>query len=1040
MATSENAMQGVTDTADRNSAETPRNSSRRTWARRHRVLAVALSLISVGIVAVAILLYQHWAGDAKDIVSIELAGQTTTISDTVREHGTGGLYRHALIYDAIVIAGYLIGFVLANLIALQAASTAFGRRIFGLAIGAVVAAALLDAAEDLTLWQTLPTPVPSDKNWAIAAAACAFAKFVLLIPAAIVGAIAVLTILWRGALRPLTEFQGRKSQLEALRTETDPKLPATDVDEGLAAAADQSAGVQRAAWRANSNLPGVGRQQQQLGFCVSGGGIRSATFALGALSTLRLELLQARYLVSVSGGGYATGALRLALQDLREREQTWHSSATAADVFMPGSPELQHTRRHGRYLADGAAEWLRAVGTIVRGVLVNLLIIGVVVVLSARLLAHAYASFPHADSVDSVLQADHFRLQPGVGWAAALPAVLALLLWAFNVLAEPQWVALRQRLRQIALGALALAIAVTAFGVVIPLLAFACSKAPSSGTLTGTGVPISSAGGLLAAFLALGTNPNSRKKALADANKVVTFYGKASGKRRGIAARAGMLIGGLVLVAGLLLLFGVVLASTGAINGHSHWPGHVREYVFTAVFGAVLLFFLGADQVRWSLHPFYRRRLSTAFAVRRLRAGGAVKSAAYRYEELTPLASTDKPGYATSAPDFPQVIFACSAHVSGQQLTPPGRQVLGWTMAADYLGSPLLGWVNTGGTYNGVSPTIQRDLTVEAAQAISGAAIASQMGRMQAGYTRLLTLTNVRLGSWLPNPAYIGQLKEHDTSWWLSRIPRRRYLATLAKELFGHYPADAPLIYVTDGGHYDNLGLIELLRHRCEQIVCIDASGDSGDVAATLAQAVQLAYEELGVVIELDDPGQLTSENKQPATPSALITALGARVKRSCVVTGRITYPPLGPDLPAATGKLVLGKAVLTADAPFDVLAYASGDVSFPNDSTADQWYDADRFDSYHALGRFVGKQVGTRFEWLTEPGTAPWPPPSSEPVMPSPSVPLQPQVPQVPQLSPSLQAETRPPSPSEPSYSTVLIRFTRRFLNDGSGRGPYRR
>ena len=423
-------------------------------------------------------------------------------------------------------------------------------------------------------------------------------------------------------------------------------------------------------------------------------------------------------------------------------------------------------------------------------------------------------------------------------------------------------------------------------------------------------------------------------------------------------------LGLLAIVGALLLLLGEVLATTGPAGVRSTWPGHAREWSVTLFVAGVLAFFAVVDQVRWSLHPFYKRRLSTAFAARRVKVAGHVHGAAYDFDhEVTALAGLPQ-HYGARVPGFPQVIFSCAAHVSGQKLTPPGRHVVPWTMSGDYIGSPAIGWARTSDVYAQVAPTLRLDLTVQAAAAISGAAIAAQMGRMDAAYSKLLTLTNVRLGSWLPNPAYLRRLLAvREDGWSLPRFPRRRYLATLGRELAGAFPVDGPLVFVTDGGHYENLGLVELLRHRCKTIYCIDASGDHPDVPTTLGQAIELAYEELGVVVTMDRPERLGAGSgvAAAATPTDEMRAdMRDRLAEACVVTGTISYPDLGPGLPAATGRIVIGKTVLTTAAPFDVLAHASRNPLFPHESTADQWFDHGQFDAYHALGRYVGAEMLT--------------------------------------------------------------------------------
>ena len=138
-------------------------------------------------------------------------------------------------------------------------------------------------------------------------------------------------------------------------------------------------GQAQARWRNAGRVP-PGRPPAEVGICASGGGIRSASVTLGALQALRREvLLRARYLVSVSGGGYMTGAFQLALTRANPEAE---SLAAPGDVFTPGSAEEDHLRRHGKYLADGGREWLTALGVVLRGVAASLglLTLGVVVI------------------------------------------------------------------------------------------------------------------------------------------------------------------------------------------------------------------------------------------------------------------------------------------------------------------------------------------------------------------------------------------------------------------------------------------------------------------------------------------------------------------------------------------------------------------------------------------------------------------------------------------------------------------------------------
>jgi hypothetical protein len=933
--------------------------------RRHRSLAIGTALAAIALVVISYLFYRHSSKSAPDSVTIELAGSISVINRLISDKG-GDAYLHFFNRQFLTISLNWVAIVLAGSLGYALSNTRMARRASKLAVLAGSATAALAIVANVAMRFVLPHPASSDRGWATLAQAATFTRFAFLFPAAVIGLIAVTTALWRAIPLSLLEKASpwRKKELAALKPSGATELVTFPAQQDLP---DEAARL-RAAWWANSQIART-REPQATGFCISGGGIRSATFALGALASLRPQLLKSRYLVSVSGGGFTAGAMQLALQPPTETEtdgEPGQSVATPADVFMPGSCELDHTRRHGKYLAEGTSQWLLAIGTVLRGVAVNVITLALFTVLLGRLIAHAYASYP-----GDLLAQDHWQIPAGILWSIGLLFAAALAAWLVAVLVEPQCLRTRAALRSFSRGSAGAGLLVAVFGVALPFLAFICHK-PASGTLTGLGLPTSLSGGAVAALAVVLTNPNSRRTVTSEATKVKTWYGKASPVRRSLAVRAAIVLGLAAMVFGMLLMLGVVLSSTGTVGGTSTWPGHWEEGWLTVAFALAFGFLVIIDQVRWSLHPFYRRRLASAFSVRRVRRGNRVSAEPYDFEtETTPLACMTGPNYCDQPTGFPQLIFSCAAHVSGQDITPPGRNVVPWTMSGDYVGSPLLGWARTEQLYAATPPTVRRDLTVQAAQAISGAAIASQMGRMQQLYSKLLTLSNVRLGSWLPNPTYIDQLTAIDgPAWWRPRIPRRRYLNSLVRELVGHFPSDGPLLYVTDGGHYDNLGLIELLRHRCATVVCIDASGDISDVAATLAEDIRLAYEELGVEIELDKPANLSAEDAKPATAGGLLEQLESRFARSCTVTGRIIYPDLGTDLPRTIARFVLGKAVLTKATPFDLLAYASKDLAFPNDSTADQWFDYERFDSYHALGCHVGKRVAAALDRIDLTGT----------------------------------------------------------------------
>lgn len=232
---------------------------------------------------------------------------------------------------------------------------------------------------------------------------------------------------------------------------------------------------------------------------------------------------------------------------------------------------------------------------------------------------------------------------------------------------------------------------------------------------------------------------------------------------------------------------------------------------------------------------------------------------------------------------------------------------------------------------------LPRDLAgerdVAAWAATSGAAFASAMGRHSRGSTNaLLAAFNIDLGIWLPNP----RLTDDPAV----RFPKVRF-GYLFKEILGWYDEADRYVFVADGGHWENLGLVELLRRRCATMVCIDASGDGVGGFGTLRQAVELASLELpGIVAAID----LTGLDR--------LTGDGTVLPPTTVTTLRVDY------VGGHHGTIVYAKAQLAADLDVALRRYAKADPGFPNYSTANQFLGNEQFAQLVELGRSSGRRV----------------------------------------------------------------------------------
>ncbi len=958
-------------------------------------LVASLSLAIGGILAFALGAPSHI-----DLVSLQWAGSAVTAGHVVGDRS--GAFRTGLYWDFALIVGYTGGLLLACYL---------GRRVFwttGLLRWALVGywaaglAALANVIQDGLLIAALRSN-PLHGTWIFRiTAAFSFIKFTSLVAAVVIGLTALATafsrmVTHKGFVRRWVKARSKfardddprspcivpPSPTESARTESvrrrrDGQTEKTaSEDWGLRRKLDLDASIQRQWWSENnrSSAPVHFTQDSQspsapaggTAICLSGGGIRSASVALGALQSMRSALDDFSgidRIVSVSGGGYTNGGLQLALTG-QGGGPAEPGGAKANDVFSPGSVEEDHLRRHSSYLSDGLVQWLVALGVLFRNLLASLLIIG----LSIAAMGLAFGFFyRHVPIVDGGLQTLRTRLlasagthapaYPSVPWGVTLGLAALFGLVILVYVAELVWWSLKgsrpAAMARVTAGGAIAVLLLTVVGVVVPAVVWTSSWVTwHLGISSKPLVAVSSVSTALTYIAVLAAALGRKRRIVSTAMADV---------KRGEKAVDGVLPNSMVqkiliwIALLALLVTALMLASWVATSGlDDSW------WAFLVV-GPLVFLALFLDQTSMSLHPFYRRRLASAFAVRRQTVAANAKeqpdqnglavAVPYSYDEATDLST-----YGAKRPGWPRLTFAASANLSGQGRTPPGRRAVCYALGADYVGGPQVGWVRTDFLHELVSNVIGKDLTVEAAIAISGAAIASAMGAQTRDYEVFLALSNMRLGAWLPNPRFMALKSANLEDWTVPGLPRIRGLTYFAREILGIHSDHSRLLLCTDGGHYDNLGLVETLRHRYDLIYCFDASGATVPMADTLAGALMLAREELGVEIELDKPEELAPGSGTAFDPAKPFSRLNSRLSKSAVIAGTIHYPHIG-NKEEMKGLLIFAQADLTHDLPYDILEYTQDDPGFPNDGTADQWFDCDRFDAYKTLGSYLGEQA----------------------------------------------------------------------------------
>lgn len=928
-----------------------------------------LTLLLV-VVGVAALLSLGGLAGGGCTVRVEFAGSGDSYRDVLTTCPTSSSAQLlALRWDLLYIACY--GLVLTLLCAIGARAYGSGdarqagttRWAFGLAGWCVWVAVVLDVLENAFLLRaiTLVQEEPGVADgWFAWTTGTATTKFVTLLAPVVAVAVVAVTAVCRVCIAVGHKALGRVK------------------DDDVLWSVWPTAGPDDATISVNYSVPEV--EPGSTGVCLSGGGIRAGVFAMGAVQSLaeRGALNDVRYLSAVSGGGYFASAYQ-SLRHLAAKTGPADAS-TVAGAFSPRSPEENHVRRHGKYIADGARQWAAAVFVVLRNTAMSLALLYGVALVAAGLAAMAYTStgswagrvFPEAGTESP---------QWGV-WtfvAVGLPFGLGLILWVASGLLQPKW---RNRVYSYAgcLAAIGIASAVAVVGVPA-LTAWVSDGTGGAGDATpatgGTGVGVAAVTAVVAT-VATAWNALTRSSQADGSNSALKSAASLWSK---VASAASFAVRFLLTVGVVLAAVALAAIVFAAELNAALWTRRAGGGPWPSIIAAALLVlvYLAFDQTRMSLYPFYKRRLASAFAVQRRPDGTAVEP---DYNTLSTLSCYGKPLNHSGTEDTKgmQVLLCAAAHVSGQSMAPSGRRVVPFVFSYDYVGGPTLGYVKTddleqltaGKLHDKVKPkkrlarTYNSDITLLSASAISGSAFASSMGRGSGPFDLLLALSNARLGAWLPNPHYHWQRRNTPTDLPAQEdrrgaLPWMRRLGYFAREILGVYSVSDRFIYVTDGGHYENLGLVELLRRRCTLIYCIDASGDHS-LAHTLAQAAALAYEELGVEITVE--GTLLSRLSATTgtDDNADLKALHQRLTGRAVVAGTFTYAARA-GAEGAHGRLIVGKAGLGEDINadprmFPLLTYAAAHPEFPEDSTADQWFDADQFQSYLTLGRVVGDHM----------------------------------------------------------------------------------
>lgn len=255
--------------------------------------------------------------------------------------------------------------------------------------------------------------------------------------------------------------------------------------------------------------------------------------------------------------------------------------------------------------------------------------------------------------------------------------------------------------------------------------------------------------------------------------------------------------------------------------------------------------------------------------------------------------------------------------LSGERLAWQQRRAAPFTASPLHCGSEILGY-RPSAEYGG-----ENGISLGTALAISGAAASPNMGYYSSpAITFIMTLFNARLGSWLGNPKRKS---------WRDSGPHSA-LDSIIREALGRTDESSPYVYLSDGGHFENLGLYEMVQRRCRYIVALDGGGDPEYHYEALGNALRKIRIDMKIPIDFLPPHSSPGE-----TP-----------KVRCAVA-EILYKEIDPTL--ENGYLVYIKPVVLAGDYSDVTAYKAANPAFPHESTGNQWFNESQTESYRMLG-----------------------------------------------------------------------------------------
>ncbi|MCW8931274.1 MAG: patatin-like phospholipase family protein [Gammaproteobacteria bacterium] len=722
------------------------------------------------------------------------------------------------------------------------------------------------------------------------------------------------------------------------------------------------------------------------GLAISGGGIRSASFALGVMQALESKGLMKRfdYLSTVSGGGYIGGSLSWFLNrnskscpsfKFSESQYPWPWGSNNPDIGKKETTNkddikkddtekqkkyLDYFRQHGEYLKPGGGISIWSlISVVIRAVFLNLVIY--IPLLTSLIVVFLIATtdkelfFPgNPPEVVQNFMYPIYAVQQNImsAWllVAAVTVALISAIFALTYSLSTRLVQLvkipiskygaRRRIEEYS-GYILLIFILCAIGGLLPALNQILYNLTDE-------LHLGWSNGVIMPFVGL-------LSALVPMYQIFKDHLNSSMDKFVIIA-VNLLLLGLLMSSYNLALFSISLS--GETTGFSLACSENKCYEAYEVIGAFFsvaifsipnfwLYFLAIAILSGafvnlnyiSIHRYYRDRLMEAYMqeIPTVLSGKTKKANNADRLSISDLyGKTHKERENTIAPYH--LINTNIILVGDDNKKYKNRGGDSFIISPVYCGSTATGWSLS-------KKFMKNGMTLPTAVSISGAAANPNTAPGGKGLTRskgvsmLMSLFNVRLGYWAPNP------NPSPGKYILNKNRRTpNHFQAAIYELFMDSKKDSAYVQLSDGGHFENLAVYELIRRRCKLIVLSDAAADPSFGFSDLQILLRRIEQDFNTTIEFK--GQNSIDNMIPNIEKLYPSRL--KVAKQGFVVGKIKYPDMQADEAAY---LIYIKSTLIEELNIKLLGYKSLNPAYPDESTADQFFDPEQFDAYRELG-----------------------------------------------------------------------------------------